>query len=68
MRPDHHPHRAATILDLLKDGAILTAQQMAEAADAGERSIYRSIETLRRQGHRIVADRGVGFMLRRSAQ
>lgn len=56
--------RLSAVLDQMKPGNLIRAKDIAAALKVSERSVYRYITALRTDGHRIVGDPGVGYMLR----
>lgn len=56
--------RRARLLLIMSDGSVHTADELAEATDCNQRTIYRDIAGLRRSGARIGSQAGMGYMLR----
>jgi predicted DNA-binding transcriptional regulator YafY len=59
-------NRKESILDAMGDG-IVTAGALSKSTGCSVRTIYRHIDMLRREGHRIIGEAGVGYMLMRRA-
>lgn len=64
IRDGRDVHKAA-VLDVLRDGKLVTAAQIAKRIGVSERSVHRYMDLLRADGHSIAADAGVGYILRR---
>lgn len=56
--------RLAHIVEIVRDGRLHLAQDIADALEVSVRTIYRDIETLVASGVPIDGERGVGYMLR----
>jgi len=56
--------RLAEIVEIVRDGRLHTARDIAEALEVSERTIYRDMETLIASGVPIEGERGVGYLLR----
>lgn len=55
--------RRTAIVTLLV-GAMRTGAWIAEQVGASDRTVYRDIAALKREGQPILGERGVGYMLR----
>ena len=56
--------RLTEIVEIIRDGRLHLARDIAEALEVSERTIYRDIATLIASGVPIDGERGVGYMLR----
>lgn len=56
--------RLSEIVEIVRDGRLHLARDMADALEVSERTIYRDIGTLMASGVPIEGERGVGYMLR----
>ena len=56
--------RLAEIVEIVRDGRLHLARDIAEALDVSLRTIYRDIDTLVANGVPIDGERGVGYILR----
>lgn len=56
--------RLAEIVEIVRDGRLHTARDIAEALEVSERTIYRDMDTLVASGVPIEGERGVGYLLR----
>jgi predicted DNA-binding transcriptional regulator YafY len=56
--------RLSEIVEIVRDGRLHLARDIAEALEVSERSIYRDIATLIASGVPIEGERGVGYLLR----
>ncbi|WP_424973983.1 helix-turn-helix transcriptional regulator [Dinoroseobacter sp. S124A] len=56
--------RLAEIIEILRDGRLHRAQDMAERLEVSLRTIYRDLETLIATGIPVEGARGLGYMLR----
>lgn len=56
--------RLAAIMEIVRDGRLHTAREIADALDVSERTIYRDMDTLAASGVPVEGERGVGYMLR----
>ncbi len=56
--------RLADIIEIVKDGRLHLARDLAETLQVSVRTIYRDIDTLTASGVPIDGERGVGYMLR----
>ncbi len=54
--------RLFDLLQILRDGKLHTAQEMAEDLGVSVRTIYRDMETLQMSGVPVEGERGVGYM------
>ena len=54
--------RLFDLLQILRDGKLHTAQEMAETLGVSVRTIYRDMETLQMSGVPVEGERGVGYM------
>lgn len=54
--------RLFDILQMLRDGSLHTAQEMAERLGVSMRTIYRDMETLQASGVPVAGERGAGYM------
>lgn len=59
-----YQERLYILVETLADGKCRTSAELGAIAGLSERSIHRSIRTLRDQGYRIDGERGIGFMMR----
>lgn len=57
-------HRLSEIVEIVRDGRLHLARDIAEALEVSERTIYRDIATLIATGVPIEGERGVGYLLR----
>lgn len=60
---DRRERRRRRILRLLQTGMI-TSAELAKSLRVTPRTIYREIDALRRDGHRILGEAGVGYLLK----
>lgn len=60
--------RKARVLALLGNDVVVQACWLAAGVSTSERTIYRYITALRRDGHLILSDAGVGYQLRHRRQ
>lgn len=56
--------RLSEIVEIVRDGRLHLARDLAEALEVSERTIYRDIGTLIASGVPIEGERGVGYLLR----
>lgn len=56
--------RLAEIVEIVRDGRLHTARDIAAMLDVSERTIYRDMDTLIASGVPIEGERGVGYLLR----
>ena len=56
--------RLAEIVEVLRDGRLHLARDIAEALEVSTRTVYRDIATLTASGVPVEGERGVGYMLR----
>ena len=56
--------RLTEIIEIIRDGRLHLARDMAEALEVSERTIYRDIATLIASGVPVEGERGVGYLLR----
>ncbi len=56
--------RLSEIVEIVRDGRLHPARELAEALEVSERTIYRDIGTLVASGVPIEGERGVGYLLR----
>ena len=56
--------RLTEIVEIIRDGRLHLARDIAEALEVSERTIYRDIATLIASGVPVDGERGVGYMLR----
>lgn len=56
--------RLSEIVEIIRDGRLHLARDIAEALEVSERTIYRDIATLSASGVPVDGERGVGYMLR----
>jgi len=56
--------RLAEIVEIVRDGRLHLARDIAEALDVSIRTVYRDIDTLVASGVPIDGERGVGYLLR----
>ena len=56
--------RLAEIVEIVRDGRLHRAADIADALGVSERTIYRDMETLAAMGVPVEGERGVGYMLR----
>ena len=56
--------RLADLVEIVRDGRLHTARDLAAALDVSERTIYRDMDTLAASGVPIEGERGVGYLLR----
>ncbi|ABD53795.1 helix-turn-helix transcriptional regulator [Jannaschia sp. CCS1] len=56
--------RLAEIVEIVRDGRLHLARDIADALDVSQRTIYRDIDTLVANGVPIDGERGVGYILR----
>ncbi len=54
--------RLFDLLNILRDGKLHTAQDMADQLEVSVRTIYRDMETLQASGVPVEGERGVGYM------
>ena len=54
--------RLFDLLQILRDGKLHTAQEMAERLEVSVRTIYRDMDTLKASGVPVEGERGVGYM------
>ena len=54
--------RLFDLLQILRDGRLHTAQEMADRLEVSVRTIYRDMETLQASGVPVEGERGVGYM------
>ncbi len=54
--------RLFDLLQILRDGKLHTAQEMAEQLEVSVRTIYRDMDTLQMSGVPVEGERGVGYM------
>jgi len=54
--------RLFDLLQILRDGKLHTAQEMAERLEVSVRTIYRDMDTLQASGVPVEGERGVGYM------
>ncbi|BCH33171.1 hypothetical protein MesoLjLc_51010 [Mesorhizobium sp. L-8-10] len=57
--------RARSVLDLLADGTVRTADTLASSLAVSVRTIYRYMNLLQAAGEPIKGEAGVGYMLMR---
>ena len=55
--------RLFDLIQILRDGRLHTAQEMAEACEVSVRTIYRDMDTLVASGVPVQGERGVGYMI-----
>ena len=55
--------RLFDIIQILRDGHLHTAQQIADACEVAVRTIYRDMDTLVASGVPVQGERGVGYMI-----
>ena len=55
--------RLFDLIQILRDGKLHTAQEMAEACEVSVRTIYRDMDTLVASGVPVQGERGVGYMI-----
>ena len=55
--------RLFELIQILRDGKLHTAQQMAEACEVSVRTVYRDMDTLVASGVPVQGERGVGYMI-----
>lgn len=53
--------RLFDLIQILRDGALHTAEELAQATGVSVRTIYRDMETLRASGLPVEGERGVGY-------
>lgn len=56
--------RLAEIVEIVRDGRLHTARELAATLDVTERTVYRDMDTLAASGVPIEGERGVGYLLR----
>lgn len=56
--------RLAEIVEIVRDGRLHTARDIAKALDVSERTVYRDMDTLVASGVPIEGERGVGYLMR----
>lgn len=56
--------RLTEIVEIIKDGRLHLARDIAEKLEVSERSVYRDIATLIASGVPVEGERGVGYLLR----
>lgn len=56
--------RLTEIVEIIKDGRLHLARDIAEALEVSERTVYRDIATLIASGVPVEGERGVGYLLR----
>ena len=62
-RCERHESRKRRILALLKTG-LVTSNQIAGKLKVSTRTVYRDIESLRREGEPIIGEAGMGYVLK----
>lgn len=60
------PDRLQKLIEMLRDGAVLRACDMAARLGVSERTIWRDMAALADFGVPVVGSRGMGYMLRRA--
>ena len=55
--------RLFDLIQILRDGRLHTAQEMADACEVSVRTIYRDMDTLVASGVPVQGERGVGYMI-----
>ena len=55
--------RLFELIQILRDGKLHRAQEMAEALEVSTRTIYRDMDTLMTSGTPVEGERGVGYMM-----
>lgn len=56
-------HRRQALLNILRTATgLTTAKSMAEVLGRSERNMWRDIAALRAQGHKILGERGAGYL------
>ncbi|MEO0752236.1 MAG: HTH domain-containing protein [Pseudomonadota bacterium] len=56
--------RLTEIVEIIKDGRLHLARDIAEALEVSERTVYRDIATLIASGVPVEGERGVGYLLK----
>lgn len=55
--------RLFDLIQILRDGALHTAKELAEQVEVSERTIWRDMATLKASGVPVEGERGVGYMI-----
>lgn len=56
--------RLAELVEIVRDGRLHTARDLAAALEVSERTIYRDMDTLAASGVPVEGERGVGYLMR----